>query len=146
MSKHKRKRLEWPADGSPARYEDLAQPFRALFLRLFPEFDPSAAVGHNDYDGLPLDTSEAAVCCEPNELLSKSGLRRRAEQGDDALDVFIGCVLRVGMAQGRRTLLDRSMRVILNVAADKLDKDGFGGKSLADVLRMLADHGKVEDR
>lgn len=132
-----KKAKKWPVDGKPADYVALAGPFRRLFLRLYPDFKPEDVTPTDKWDGFPLNYREGATCCEPPVYFSKKGLAWRDGHGEDALDIFIGCVLRVGMEQGRRVMFDRTTRALLGIAAERLNEGGF----LADVVGRLANYG-----
>lgn len=96
------KAREWPADGSPVKFDFIAEPvvkaMRHCYRMKRRNKDSDAP-----WSGLPLGRREQASCLNPKEALTAKSLAYvKEDQFRSAVEVIIGVAIQLGIEQGRR--------------------------------------------
>jgi hypothetical protein len=108
---------EWPADGSPASFDDLTTPICEAI-----QFAYDLQRRNRDQDipwtGPPIGEDERATAFDAHDQLRAENLAYSiTDQGRDALTEIIGLALRIGIEQGRRIVkTSTEYRTLLLVA------------------------------
>lgn len=118
---------EWPADGSPADFEDLTGPIREAILFAY-KVERQNEDKDVPYEGLPKGWHELVCSFPAKEALSAEQLRySNDEQGRDALTEILAVLANISFEQGRRIEL-RKINSYLNML-DILDSAVKGIRS-----------------
>ena len=94
---------EWPKDGSPVDFAELADPIRnaidfAYDLKRINEEEPIL------WEGLDISKHEKITTPAPNWSLSLEGLKYNQDQARSALTAIITIAVQLGIEQGRRLI------------------------------------------